>query len=272
MRDDHFSPASSPSSPRPGSCPHPDEGPSLVGDLSLAGSAITAHLESLVKQGRSYSVEHPQASGHGGWWNQRPSTRAPQKTPEGMEQARQAAVLMLFHARDHDDDAAHLLLTERSPGLKKHPGQIAFPGGAQEEFDLDPTAAALREAEEEVGLDPARVRVLGALPPAPVPISGFMVTPVIGIARTTGTLTPQTGEVERVLEVRVDQLILPENRRTTVLSRPGAVFRAPAFLVEGTLIWGFTAILVDRMLNRLGWEEPWDASVSVDPRDHLPGL
>ncbi|WP_218221268.1 CoA pyrophosphatase [Nesterenkonia sp. Act20] len=239
--------------------------------LSLAGSAITSPLESLVQQGVRYTAEHPEASGHGGWWNQQPSLRPPKKTPEGMEQARQAAVLMLFHARDHDD-AAHLLLTERSPGLKKHPGQIAFPGGAQEDFDLDPTAAALREAKEEVGLDPARVRVLGALPPAPVPVSGFMVTPVVGIARTTGTLTPQSGEVERVLEVPVDQLILPENRRTTVLSRPGAVLRAPAFLVEGTLIWGFTAILVDRMLNRLGWEEPWDTSLNVDPRDHLPGL
>jgi len=65
-----------------------------------------------------------------------------------LELARQAAVLMLFCFPQADDDAAHLLLTERSPGLKKHPGQIAFPGGAQEDFDLDAGAAALREAQE----------------------------------------------------------------------------------------------------------------------------
>ncbi|GAA1150941.1 CoA pyrophosphatase [Nesterenkonia lutea] len=241
-------------------------------DLSLAGSAVSTRLQALVQQGRDYADEHPESSSHGGWWNLRPSTRAPAETPAGMENARPAAVLMLFCAPTPGDDAAHLLLTERSPGLKKHPGQIAFPGGAQEDFDLDPTAAALREAQEEIGLDPARVRVLGALPPAPVPISGFMVTPVIGVAGQPGTLTPQTGEVERVLPVRLEQLIRPENRCTTVLHRPGAVFRAPAFLVEGTLIWGFTGILVDRLLNRLGWEQPWDAAVNVDPRDHLPGL
>lgn len=240
--------------------------------FSLTGTAVPTRLETLLQQGRDYALEHPESAGSGGWWSQRPATTAPTAPPAGMENARLASVLMLFCAPTPDDDQAHLLLTERSPGLKKHPGQISFPGGAQEEFDRDPTAAALREAQEEVGLDPGRVRVLGALPPAPVPISGFMVTPVIGMAGHTGPLRPQSGEVERVLPVRLETLIRPENRRTTVLRRPGSVFRAPAFLVDGTLIWGFTGILVDRMINRLGWEEPWDTEHNVDPGDYLPGL
>ncbi|MGJ9373368.1 NUDIX hydrolase [Nesterenkonia sp. CF4.4] len=240
--------------------------------FSLTGAAFPTRLEALLQQGRDYALEHPESAGSGGWWNQRPATTAPRKTPAGMENARQAAVLMLFCAPTPDDDEAHLLLTERSPGLKKHPGQISFPGGAQEKSDRDPSAAAVREAQEEVGLDPGRVRVLGTLPPAPVPISGFMVTPVIAMAGHTGLLRPQSGEVERVLPVRLDALIRPENRRMTVLRRAGTVFKAPAFLVDGTLIWGFTGILVDRVINRLGWEEPWDAGRNVDPGDYLPGL
>lgn len=244
----------------------------MPAEFSLTGAAVPTRLEALLQQGRDYALEHPESSGSGGWWNPSPATRPPRKTPAGMENARQAAVLMLFCAPTADDDEAHLLLTERSPGLKKHPGQISFPGGAQEKFDRDPTAAALREAQEEVGLDPARVRVLGSLPPAPVPISSFMVTPVIGMAGHTGVLRPQSGEVERVLTVRLEALTRPENRRMTVLRRAGTVFSAPAFLVDGTLIWGFTGILVDRVINRLGWEEPWDAGRSVDPGDYLPGL
>lgn len=253
------------------------QGPDVLGrgvpaEFSLTGTAVPTGLEALLQQGRDYASTHPESSSSGGWWNQSPTTRPPKKTPAGMENARQAAVLMLFCAPTPDEDQAHLLLTERSPGLKKHPGQISFPGGAQEKFDRDPTAAALREAQEEVGLDPARVRVLGSLPPAPVPISGFMVTPVIGMTGHTGALMPQTGEVERVLTVRLDALIEPENRRMTVLRRAGTVFKAPAFLVDSTLIWGFTGILVDRVLNRLGWEQPWDPERSVDPGEYLPGL
>lgn len=248
------------------------QGSEATAGFSLTGDAVPTRLEALLQQGREYALTHPESSGSGGWWNPSPITTPPRSTLAGMENARQAAVLMLFCASTPDDDEAHLLLTERSPGLKKHPGQISFPGGAQEEFDRDPTAAALREAQEEVGLDPARVRVLGSLPPAPVPISGFMVTPVIGMAGHTGVLRPQSGEVERVLTVRLDALIQPQNRRMTVLRRAGTVFKAPAFLVDGTLIWGFTGILVDRVINRLGWEQPWDPERSVDPQDYLPGL
>lgn len=236
------------------------------------GSALAGQLDALLRRGEEYTQANPMTSRFGGWWNERPLTRTPAQPPMDLERARQAAVLMLFCFPQADDDAAHLLLTERSPGLKKHPGQIAFPGGAQEDFDLDAGAAALREAQEEVGLDPSRVQVLGSLPPAPVPISNFMVTPVIGVAEGIGVLTPQSGEVERVLPVRVDQLIRPQNRVTTVLRRADTVFSGPAFLVDETLIWGFTGILVDRMLNRLGWEQPWDTTVSVDPRDHSPLL
>nr|WP_235986178.1 CoA pyrophosphatase [Paracoccus aerius] len=103
---------------------------------------------------------------------------------------RPAGVLAAFHADD-----GRLVLTKRASGLRHHPGQIALPGGKVDAADADPTAAALREAQEEVGLDPAQVDLLGSLPPHRT-VTGFAVTPVIGIIRGPFQPRPEPREVE----------------------------------------------------------------------------
>ncbi|MDZ5077076.1 CoA pyrophosphatase [Nesterenkonia sp. HG001] len=245
-------------------------------------ASMVDELSRLVASAGEYAVKWPEAAELGGWWwTPEPATTPPAEPAMLPGEGREAAVLVLFclgpssgagtaAAGAGDVAPPYVLVTERSRSLAKHPGQVAFPGGAVEAFDADPTAAALREAHEEIGLEPSRVEVIGQLPPAPVPVSGFMVTPVVGVVRETGVLVPQVGEVEAVIRVPVPQLVDPVNRSTSVIHRHGTTHRAPAFLVGGTLIWGFTGILLDRILSRLGWEEPWDQEASVDPREYQP--
>ncbi|MDX6353674.1 MAG: hypothetical protein QOF98_577 [Streptomyces sp.] len=176
---------------------------------------------------------------------------------------RQSAVLILFGEGDHGPD---LLLMERSAALRSHAGQPSFPGGALDPEDGDPEGdgplrAALREAEEETGLDPAGVQVIGVLPRVYIPVSGFVVTPVLGWWRTpspVGVVDP--AETARVFRVPVRDLTDPANRATLV--HPSG-YRGPAFLVEGALVWGFTAGLIDKILQYAGWELPWDRDRTV---------
>lgn len=221
-------------------------------------------LHQLVESGHRYSAEYAQEAAAGEFWRM---GGFPPKFSAG-ENIRQAAVLVLFW-NEPETGAVHVLLTERSAHLAKHPGQISFPGGAVEEFDDDVAATALREAQEEVGLDPARVEVLGALPPAPVPISGFNVTPVIAVTEDPGVLAPQVGEVEHVLKVALADLVEPENRYTAVVKFRGNRMLSPAFWLTpgtgGVFVWGFTAMLLDRITRRLGVARSWDTSREVDP-------
>jgi 8-oxo-dGTP pyrophosphatase MutT (NUDIX family) len=173
--------------------------------------------------------------------------------PEG---GRESAVLVLFGEGDEGPD---LLLIQRAATVSSHPGQPAFPGGALDDTDADAVAAALREAEEETGLDPAGVEVLGSLPQLWLPPSGFVVTPVVAWWRepsAVGVVDP--GEVERVVRVPVAEMVDPANR---VSVRHSSGFVGPAFDVRGLLVWGFTAGLLSRLFALAGWERPWDASV-----------
>lgn len=240
-------------------------------------------LADLTGAGQQYALEHPEAAASGGWWRMTPSGRVPRSVTADPETARRAAVLVLFWMGGEGDGGPgegsvagagagpRVLLTERSAALTKHPGQISFPGGGAEEFDVDAAGTALREAQEETGLDPSRVRVLGALPPAPVPASGFIVTPVVAVTQGPGVLVPQSGEVARVLSVRAADLVEPEHRYTAVVVRKGPRLPSPAFWFGGeeldaAFIWGFTGTLLDRMLDRLGWSRPWESGRELDPR------
>ncbi len=170
--------------------------------------------------------------------------------PEG---GRQSAVLVLF---GEGDDGPDLLLIERSSTMTSHAGQPAFPGGAVDDTDSDVVAAALREAEEETGLDPAGVHVLATLPELFLPPSGFVVTPVIGWWREPSPVrVVDPGEVARVERVPLAELLDPGNRYSV---RHPSGYVGPAFGVRGLVVWGFTAGLLSRLFALVGWEQPWD--------------
>ncbi len=179
---------------------------------------------------------------------------------------RPSAVLLLFGETDGEAD---LLIVQRSPYLRRHAGQPAFPGGAMEASDGGPVGAALREAGEEVGVDPAGVEVLAVLPELFIARSGFRVTPVLAWWRTPSPLVPASdGEIVSAVRVRLADLADPANRLTVRL--PTGITAGPAFRLHGMLVWGFTAALVDRLIALGGWERPWDAGHEEDlPPDVL---
>ncbi|WP_425862960.1 NUDIX hydrolase [Arthrobacter sp. TWP1-1] len=182
--------------------------------------------------------------------------------------ARQAAVLMLFGALDDVPATStkplvqadlDVLLIERAHTLNHHPGQVAFPGGGVDQGDASIMAAALREAEEETGLDPTGVEILGLLPEVSLPVSNFLVTPVVGWwARQTPVAVVDFGESAQVFRIPVRDLLDPDNRFTAVLKRGRFPYKGPAFVVSGVVVWGFTAGILDYIFHELGWSVPWD--------------
>lgn len=177
------------------------------------------------------------------------------------EGGRHSAVLVLFgHGRAGPD----VLLIERAHTMRSHAGQPAFPGGAQDPGDDGPVGAALREAGEEVGLDPASVEVLGTLPGLWLPPSGFVVHPVVAFWHAPHAVRAvDAAEVAAVVRAPIAELVDPANR-LRVTHPSGWV--GPAFNVGDLLVWGFTAALLDRLLHLGGWELPWDAG-RVEPLD-----
>lgn len=146
------------------------------------------------------------------------------------------------------DGVAELILTKRSSALKHHPGQIAFPGGKQDESDADVVAAALREAHEEIGLPPELVEVLGTLPTHET-VTGFQVTPVIGLVREEFDVVPERGEVEEVFRVPLAHVL--DATKFSIQSRRWRGQMRSYFAVPygPYYIWGATA----RMLR--AWTE-----------------
>ncbi len=167
---------------------------------------------------------------------------------------RRSAVLILFG--EHPDHGPDVLLIQRAPDMRSHAGQPAFPGGAEDEDDGGPVAAALREAQEETGLDPDGVEVIHPLPEVWLPPSGFVVTPVLAWwQRPTPVSAMDPAEVAAVHRVAIADLVDPANR---VSVRHPSGYVGMGFEVAGMLVWGFTALLLDRILTLGGWEQPWD--------------
>ena len=196
-----------------------------------------------------------------------PDPRWRELVVEPGERVRKAAVLMLFGALDNVPAVSgkllapadlDVLLLQRAQTLDDHPGQVAFPGGG-----IDPgesvVAAALREAREETGLNPAGVDVLGVMPELALPRGNFLVTPVLAWwAAPSPVRVVDYGESAQVFRVPVRDLLDPDNRVMATVSRAGQTFQSPAFTVNGVVVWGFTGMILNQLFEQLGWAVPWD--------------
>lgn len=169
---------------------------------------------------------------------------------------RDAAVLILLG--EHETRGPDVLLQLRAGGDDAHAGQVAFPGGSAEPGDDGPVATAIREAEEETGLDPAGVRPVALLPRLHIPVSGFHVTPVIAHwERPSKVWAVDPAESAAVARAPLADLADPANRFQL---RHASGFLGPAFALPGMLVWGFTAMVLTLVLNIGGFERPWDGT------------
>jgi 8-oxo-dGTP pyrophosphatase MutT (NUDIX family) len=186
----------------------------------------------------------------------------------GHKAVREAAVLILIGgdgaAAERPADAS-VLLTRRATTLRQHSGQAAFPGGALEPSDASLVQAALREANEETGVQLDGVLPFGALDPVFVAPSGFEVTPVLAYWRQPSPVRPMhPGETDLVRPVGVDELVDPANR---LMGRRGRLFKGPAFDLPDLFVWGFTGSLLSSVLSEAGWARRWDRSRVVEALD-----
>jgi 8-oxo-dGTP pyrophosphatase MutT (NUDIX family) len=177
--------------------------------------------------------------------------------PAGFNPARirnAAGLLLVFPATTTTgtEDTPHIILTVRADTLRRHGGQVSLPGGVLEPGETF-EQAALREAHEEVALPLDHVRVLGALTPLDIPVSGFRLHPIVAIADARPTLAPIDGEVAHILEVAVDELLDPASLVRATRERDGIPMTVPAFHIAGHEIWGATAMALAEFLALLGW-------------------
>ena len=159
-----------------------------------------------------------------------------------------------------ETNSPHIVLTRRRAEMRRHAGEIAFPGGRHDPHDEDLSVTALREAEEEIGLPRSQVKLLGELPATTTFATGYLIHPFIGLI--------PAGQLWRLSPLEVDAVIeLPlravrEGRTRTRMERRGFTFETDAYLVEQHLIWGATARIIENLLHRLE-EADLDASLSM---------
>lgn len=179
---------------------------------------------------------------------------------------RDAAVLVLFSGPPSAQpgavpESADLLVTVRASTLRHHAGQAAFPGGAVDPGDAGPVATALREANEETGIDPDRVHPLVVLEKVFIAPSAFRVVPVLAYSEDPGPVTVvDRAETAVVARVPVRAFINPENRLMVYRDARSRRWAMPAFRLNEMLVWGFTAQVISAMLDVAGWAQPWDTS------------
>jgi 8-oxo-dGTP pyrophosphatase MutT (NUDIX family) len=165
---------------------------------------------------------------------------------------RLAAVLALVIGAD----APSLLFTERAAGMSRHPGEVSFPGGLADPDDEDLRATALRETREEIGIEPALVSVLGALPAIHTVVSAILVTPFVGTVPSLPSLVVSHGEIARVVTVPLRELATVEEQRT-MRDPGGATWRGWWYELPHTTVWGATGAMVHELLTLLRREAAW---------------
>jgi 8-oxo-dGTP pyrophosphatase MutT (NUDIX family) len=144
----------------------------------------------------------------------------------------------------------HAVFTKRQDDLRRHPGEISFPGGRYDEGETDLRATALREAQEEIGLPSAAVEIVGALQPTATMATGYAVYPFVGLIEPGRTWTRSVREVAEVLELPLDALLAGYARRRLV--RRGVAIRTDTYVVDDYLIWGATARILADLFDRIG--------------------
>ena len=175
----------------------------------------------------------------------------PGEIPEDSREG--AGLVVLYPVRGE----LHVILTVRHGDLPQHAGQVSLPGGAREP-DEDLTTAALREGEEEVGLDPRSLQVLGHLSPLHIPASGFVLHPVVAQVEDRPALHPADGEVERILEVSLGDLRDPARIQVERRFLKDRHYDVPYFDLHGENVWGATAMVLAELLWLLGTPpDPW---------------
>lgn len=153
--------------------------------------------------------------------------------------ARPASTLLLVYP--HPDDGLVVPLTVRHADLRTHAGEVSLPGGSVDAGDASPEAAALREAHEEIGVDPAVVALVGSLDEIWIPVSNFELRPFVGTAAARPELHPHTAEVEAIVELPLDRLLHPAALTDEIIEGPGWRVRAGVYRYGGLRIWGATA-------------------------------
>ncbi|MEI7768789.1 MAG: CoA pyrophosphatase [Chloroflexales bacterium] len=161
---------------------------------------------------------------------------------------RPAAALLLLYPQGGE---LHLPLTVRAGHLPTHKGQVALPGGATDPEDDGPAATALREAEEELGIPPESVEVLGTLTSFYITPSNFMLTPVVGLSTAAPELRPHPGEVDLAFSVPLSQLLDPATIVTEEWELRGMRLQVPFFALAGQKVWGATAVVLSELVARI---------------------
>ncbi len=160
--------------------------------------------------------------------------------------ATDAAVLVPLYM---ERDELHAVFTKRREDLRRHPGEVSFPGGRVDEDDADLRATALREAHEEIGLPPGAVQIVGALQPTPTLVTGYAVYPFVGLISPGRTWTLSALEVAEVIELPLSALRAGYGRRRLV--RRGLPIRTDTYRVGDHLIWGATARILSDLMERV---------------------
>jgi 8-oxo-dGTP pyrophosphatase MutT (NUDIX family) len=207
-----------------------------------------------------------------GWWQPLLSRAAASRTedftllkPPSSGGRASAVLVLLGEGAPEGPGGPDLLVLQRAATMRNHAGQPAFPGGAADPADKDPAATALREASEEVGLDPETATVLTLLPELYIPVSKFVVTPVLAWWHSPHPVHPrQPAEVAHVSRIPIAHLVDPQNR---VRVRHSSGWVGPAFLAGGMVVWGFTAGVISALLDMAGWSRPWQPGRLIE----LPG-
>ena len=214
-----------------------------ISPLSSSFDAFENHVRAALSREKPGEVAHLDMA---------PRPRRPLHKDE--TSLRRAAGLLLLYPLDGNP---HILLTERAGTLPRHGGQISLPGGTLEPSETAETAA-LREAFEECGVRPDTVRVLGRLTPIQIPVSSFLLYPIVGATSERPEIRLNSGEVARILEASVQALIEPSclGRRDQI--RDGIDIDVPYFDLSGIRVWGATAMIICEFLHLLGYEpDPW---------------